>query len=221
MSGRSYIPSNDTVFCDFGKKVYDYAVKHHERWRVGAPTDEMIARMDDLCIKVEICSKPTRSKVDTAAKTEARRKVEKELRNYLQGFVMHNTNVTDIDRISMGLPIYDVVQTQVSNPEGQARAFITYPGQTQLKLAVRHIDGTPMDERANYGYRIYYGLYQHGDTPPSSGVDLRESLFSRRKNVLFSFLPSDSGKTAYFCIRYENSRGISGPWGPMFSSIIP
>jgi hypothetical protein len=36
----------------------------------------------------------------------------------------------------------------------------------------------------------------------------------------FNF-PGDSGKTAYFCIRYENAKGDTGDWGPVFSAVIP
>jgi hypothetical protein len=96
-----------------------------------------------------------------------------------------------------------------------------YPGRTQLQLLLKHIAGTPFNPKADYGYRIYYGLYTQSDTPPASGIELHESRFSRQKKVLFSFSPSDSGKTAFFSIRYENSKGKTGPWGPLFSAIIP
>jgi hypothetical protein len=38
----------------------------------------------------------------------------------------------------------------------------------------------------------------------------------------FSF-PGDTGKTVYFCIRYENSKGGEegeGDWGPMFTATV-
>jgi hypothetical protein len=36
--------------------------------------------------------------------------------------------------------------------------------------------------------------------------------------------PGDSGKTVYFCLRYENQKGGEegeGPFGPIMSAIIP
>ena len=33
--------------------------------------------------------------------------------------------------------------------------------------------------------------------------------------------PQTSGKTVYFCVRYENAKGEPGPWGPIFSAVIP
>jgi hypothetical protein len=55
----------------------------------------------------------------------------------------------------------------------------------------------------------------------TAGEDLPHSKFTRRKKERFDFPAEDSGKTAYFCVRYENAKGESGPWGPMFSAVIP
>jgi hypothetical protein len=56
---------------------------------------------------------------------------------------------------------------------------------------------------------------------PVTGSELPHSKFTRRKRELFDFAGDDSGKTVYFCIQYENAKGDQGPWGPLFSSIIP
>jgi hypothetical protein len=83
------------------------------------------------------------------------------------------------------------------------------------------VDGTPSDAKANYGYRIYYGVYPTGQPVPAAGKELRESRFTRLKKELFDFEQADSGKTACFCIRYENNKGKAGLWGPVFSAVIP
>jgi hypothetical protein len=75
--------------------------------------------------------------------------------------------------------------------------------------------------RANYGRKVYYGLYADGDTPPATAEDLPKNRFTRRKKEIFEFSPADVKKTAYFCIRYENSKGEAGPWGPMITAVIP
>ena len=145
----------------------------------------------------------------------------KALRNYIQGFVARNINVTEEDKTAMRLPIYDREPTIVGDPTGMAEANITFPGRSRLMIQINPIDAEMHDARANYGCRIYYGVYAQGETPPVSGMDLRESLFTRKKKELFTFLPTESGKTAYFSIRYENSKGKAGPWGPMESAVIP
>jgi len=129
--------------------------------------------------------------------------------------------LNEAELVSLGLRMKDTTPTSVSDPTGQAKAIITYTGPTQLLLRITHVEGTPIDKKANYGCRVYYGKYAAADTPPSSGKDLRESVFTRQKKLLLTFEPEDTGKTAHFCMRYENSKGKAGPWGPMFAAVIP
>jgi hypothetical protein len=56
---------------------------------------------------------------------------------------------------------------------------------------------------------------------PVAGEELPHSKFTRRKKELFDFAQEDSGKRAYFCVRYENAKGEPGPQGPVFSAVIP
>jgi hypothetical protein len=60
-------------------------------------------------------------------------------------------------------------------------------------------------------------------TPPVTGNDLPHSVFTQRKKYRFDF-DGDSGKTVWFCLRYENKKGGKegeGSFGPLFSAIIP
>jgi hypothetical protein len=56
---------------------------------------------------------------------------------------------------------------------------------------------------------------------PIAGEELPFSRFTKRKRERFDFDGGDSGKTAYFCIRLENAKGEAGPWGALFSAVIP
>ena len=129
--------------------------------------------------------------------------------------------LTEDEIVALGLKPKDTILTPVLAPTGQAEATITYSGRAQLKLRINHEVGALKDVRAYYGYRIYYGVYTADETLPATGMDLRISLFTRRKKELFIFQPGDSGKTACFCIRCENSKGKAGPWGPLVKAIIP
>jgi len=143
--------------------------------------------------------------------------------------------LTDADLISLGLKPHDIVKTAVGEPEGQAEASITYPGPHLLLLHIRPIAGTTLDTRNDYGFCIYYGIMPQGGAsldqassikrylmnPPVSGEELPFNVFTVRKKEMFDFPAEDSGKTAYFCIRYENRKGKRGPWGPVFSAVIP
>jgi hypothetical protein len=129
--------------------------------------------------------------------------------------------LTEAELISLGLQPKDSTPTTVTPPTGQAEGAITFPARTQHLLGIKRIAGTPVDPKSHYGFRVYFGAFAEGDQQPVSGMDLRESKFTRQKRMLFTYLPTDTGKTAYYCIRYENSKGDPGPWGPMCSALIP
>ena len=219
MAGKNYIPTNDHQFLEWLEKLLAYVSLNCARWFIANPESFLSEHWEDFKKKLTKASEPNSGKVDVFALKEARKKTEREVRDFVQGFLAKNRFVTSEDRVAMGLPIYDTTPTAIGDPTGQAEAGIAYPGRTQLELRIKHISGTPTI--ANYGCRIYYGVFADGETPPASGKDLRDSKFTRKKKELFTFDPADCKKTAWFCIRYENSKGAAGPWGPLFSANIP
>ncbi|MCL2410261.1 MAG: hypothetical protein FWC97_01330 [Treponema sp.] len=143
--------------------------------------------------------------------------------------------LTDHDIVSLGLRHKDTKQTLIPRPTGQAGADITCHGVHLLMLHLRRIEGTHYDRITDYGYRIYFGIMPNGGATAEeassplrymtkaavTGEDLPHNKFSRRRKVLMEFPTEDSGKAAYFSIRFENAKGGRGPWGPVSSAIIP
>ena len=142
--------------------------------------------------------------------------------------------LTNGDLVSLGLNVPDTIRTEVNPPTAQAGADITRPGEGLLLLHLKQLAGTINDSRAEYGCRVYWGIMPPGGATieqatgpnhylmkvPDNTTVLPNSVFTRRKTHLFEFT-GDSGSTAYFRIRYENGKGNSGPWGPMFSAVVP
>ena len=221
MTKKDYVPGNDVQFLEWADKLFTYATTHATRLKAPAPDDGMRDLKNDFEAALAKASNPNRGKVDVLEKNEARKRLEKACRDYAQGFLARNIYVSNVDRERMGLNVRDTTPTPVADPTGQAIGVVSYRGSAQLHMAILHKEDTPLDAKANYGHRIYFDLRAPGATPPASGIELTQSRFTRRKNALFTFLPTDTGKTVYFAIRYENSKGKSGPWGPLFSSLIP
>jgi hypothetical protein len=221
MRYTDYIKRNDIEFCDQGDGIVEYAMENCSRWGVIPPTQEMAASLKDLRTKVEKCRQQDHSPIDTLAKNNARKAAEKDVRNYVQGFIAHNINVTDEDRRLMDLPIYDKKPTPVGNPVGLVTANFRSPNRGALEMLIEHVEGSPFDRKANYGYKIQHAVIPYGAPVPESVNELPESRFTRRKREMFIFDKLDSGKTACFCLRYENSKGKAGQWGPIVSAVIP
>jgi hypothetical protein len=142
----------------------------------------------------------------------------------------------DVDFATLDLKSRDTNHSPVSSPTSRAEADVSRSGAHQLELHLRPASGSPLDSRrSDYGYRIYYGVLplRGSRSPvdaeakreliqvPTTGNDLPFSKFTHRQKEVFDFVQEDSGKTAYFCVRYENAKGESGPWGSIFSAVIP
>jgi hypothetical protein len=144
--------------------------------------------------------------------------------------------LSDADFIALGLKPKNRTPAPIPPPVTQAEADILLPGIHMLELRLRPLAGSPPDpHQSAYGCRIHYGIMPPGGAtveaatrakrelmqPPITGEELPHSRFTRRKKERFDFSAEERGKTIYFCLRYENAKGEPGPWGPIFSAIIP
>jgi hypothetical protein len=136
--------------------------------------------------------------------------------------------LTEADFITLGLRPRDRVPTAVNAPVITAEADLTFPTIGRVELwRIRPSGNVPGDARASYGTRIYYGVLGADDgtparitAPPVTGANLPQSVFTRKNRYCFDF-PAERGKHAYFCIRYENSKGQHGPWGTILEAYVP
>jgi hypothetical protein len=87
----------------------------------------------------------------------------------------------------------------------------------------KHTEGTPFDEKANYGNKFFYTVRDAALPPPSDDDvnELNRTVFTRKKTHVFNFTPAESGKKMYFRMAYENSKGVAGSLSQMFSATIP
>jgi hypothetical protein len=162
-----------------------------------------------------------------------RKKSARVLRAFNKQYVLDAEEVTDAQRRDIGCPVHDTHPTPVRRPIDQVEASIVQPGPHTVELWIKKLLSLEVDpDRPNYGVRIYWGILGDptaGDkfrltARPLSGEDLPHSVFTKRRKYRFDFSEEDRGKTVYFCLRYENSKGGKegeGPWGPSISAIIP
>jgi hypothetical protein len=59
------------------------------------------------------------------------------------------------------------------------------------------------------------------DTPPTDWSQLTHSVFDTNSPLVLTFNGDQRGKTLYFAMRWENTRGEKGPWSDIMSAIIP
>ena len=136
--------------------------------------------------------------------------------------------LTEMDLAALGLRPRDSTPTNVPPPAIPVEGRLTFPAIGLVEMREMRATGEKRDVRSKHGVRIYYGIM---GTPsetdrfrisarPSTGDDLPHSVFTRRNRYRFDFT-GESGREIFFCMRFENSKGESGPWGEVISAFIP
>ncbi|MDR2692356.1 MAG: hypothetical protein LBB73_08750, partial [Dysgonamonadaceae bacterium] len=59
------------------------------------------------------------------------------------------------------------------------------------------------------------------DEAPAKWIELANSSFDTRSPFTLKFENDRRGKSVFFALRWENTRGEKGPWSPITQAIIP
>jgi len=130
--------------------------------------------------------------------------------------------LTDADLVSLDLTPKDTTPTTIPKPDVRPVGTVKIKSAGAFEITIKpEKELSAPEKKACYGCKIVYELFEQGAPPPTSEKQLTESRFVRKKKELFVFQPQDSGKKAYFAMRYENSKGEFGMWCPIFSVFIP
>jgi hypothetical protein len=88
-----------------------------------------------------------------------------------------------------------------------------------VKIFFQDIDSTHKAKpKGQHGAQIRWMILT---SPPENVDDLIHSAFDTNSPFTLEFGEADRGKTVYFCLRWENTRGEKGPWSEIVKAIIP
>ena len=161
----------------------------------------------------------TRTKAAVQEKNSAREVLKKTLRQSIAEYLTRNHLLTDADRDNLGLPIHKTGRTP-------ARIATTYPdfdidSGTIRRLTIHFYDQGSKSKAKPDGQHGVEILWAISDTPILNVEDLIHSAFDTRSPFTLNFQGEERGKTVYFCLCWENTRGEKGPWSEIQSAIIP
>jgi hypothetical protein len=162
---------------------------------------------------------PNAGKADRLDRAEKAVAVSKTIRDFVNTFLRFNRAVTDDDRVQLGLNVPDVKPTPAPVPA-------TYPDvdpdSSVIMRITLHYRDKGSSSRAKpagvHGAEIRWAIL---DAPPAETDDLLHFDFSTHTPHTFEFKESERGKTVYFRLCWENTRGQKGPWSEIISAIIP
>jgi hypothetical protein len=222
MSTRDYLPKNDRNFLQwvitFLLNLLPWLTRFsipHDRYQT---LDDL---RNDFSAKFDVAENPaTRTKKAVKEKTDARKTLEKAVRQFVQQFLTHNPDVTDGDREDLGLPIYKPGRTPspIATDAPDAEVDTSHIGRLNVHFfekGHKHKKGKPAGQ---HGAEI---AWIQRDTPPTRWDELLHSNIDTNSPFTLVFENDLRGKTVYFALRWENTRGEKGPWSEIMNAIIP
>jgi hypothetical protein len=235
MASKDWLDSSRTGQLDMALKWVSVLSRKSTAWNI---PEDVVRNLESLVEKAQDALHDARSSERNAVINQQVRTAFGALTDFMRDIKRRYYFIpplSEADIISLGLRLPDATPTPIGPPTSVVTAEISYPHKNALALLITPVSGS-YDDRADWGFRIYYGVLPHaGDNiseemmierqylrrVPQTPEELPHSHFTRRKRDIIEFPYDNSGKQCFICIRYENGKGEKGPWGPMVSSFIP
>ena len=221
MRTSHYIPRKDADFNTWTAVFLLELQPHLPDW--GFPEEEyeyLTALYDEFAKWHKMAQEPsTRTGPVIVGKDTARGKLEKALQQDVKEFLTYNRKVSDSDREKLGLPVHKSLRTP-------APVATNYPGvkvdsSIIRRLMIYFVEGGHRTKARPHGQRGAIMQWIISDTPPANLTDLLHTSFITRPPFTLDFEEYNRGKTFYFSLCWENTRGKKGPFSPIISAIIP
>jgi hypothetical protein len=221
MPDSDFLPRKEAKFYAWVATFFSYLVVNLQRFGIAEDVILPLQSLrDDFVAKYAAALAPaTRTKAAVLAKNNAMSALKAALRAFIREFLTFNHLVTDVDRDNLGLPIHKTTHTPISVP-------VTYPVITVdssvirvLRIFFRDVEGSGRAKPFGvHGPELKWGF---SETPVINPDELPNSTFSTRSPFRLQVRGEDRGRTVWFCMRWENTKGEKGPWSEIVSAIVP
>jgi hypothetical protein len=177
--------------------------------------------LDRLNAAYEAWENPAeRTMMKTAALNSAEAVFKPLYRQLYNGFLRGNPLITDTDLVAMGF------SSRSSGGRKSVPAPATVPvGEIQTPspgiVDIHFRDAGSESRRKPAGVHGVEIRWTMSNAPVNNWAQLANSSFDTNSPLRLSFSGEERGKTLYFALRWENTRGVKGPWSGIQSTIIP
>ncbi|MDR0699041.1 MAG: hypothetical protein LBG28_07480 [Tannerella sp.] len=221
MPNFDFLPRKEAEFYAWVIVFFTYLLANLSRFGISSSVISPLTSLrDDFMTKYNVAIEPsTRTKATVLAKNNAMNALKNGLRAFIREYLSFNHLVTDVDKDNLGLPIRKTSHTPIPIPT-------TYPwfmvDSSIIRVLIIHFRDILSEYRAKsfgvHGAEIKWGF---SDTLIINPDDLPHSSFDTRSPFRLEFKGEERGKTVWFCLWWENTRGEKGPWSEIVSAIVP
>jgi hypothetical protein len=160
---------------------------------------------------------PTKSAVLYAAEKE----FKTVYRQLYIGYIRKNPLVTDDDLVSAGFPRHSTGRRASAVSLHNTLVGMRTDTSIPATVIIHFYDAQNLERAKPTGVRGGELVWAILDRPPVDWSELTHSEFNTRTPLQLVFRGDQRGKTLYFAMRWENTRGEKGPWNNIESVIIP
>jgi hypothetical protein len=224
MSGIDFLPKNDRSLLQWVVNFLAYLMTATAMLRFHFPQavyDRLAALRDEFAQKLDVAENPaTRTKLSIQAKNTVRKALKADVRQSVKEYLAYNHEVTDEDRDGLGIPVHKTTRTPAPVAKEAPEADIDTSVIGRLTISFfekgnRHKKAKPAGQHC---VEIAWIL---SDTPVTRWDELTHSNVDTNSPFTLAFENDQRGKTVYFALRWENTRGEKGPWSEIYNAIIP
>jgi hypothetical protein len=220
MSNRDYVPKTDAEFDSWQQNLLSQLKKDKPRFALADATETSLGDLqaDWQTNYAAHLSAQTEAAAKRAAKDEARAAFIAALRLQVQQ-TQHTPGVTDADRAALGVSPRDSVRTAAPVPA--TRPVATIEAGLSLRHTINFFDeGTPNARRKPDGVLGCEIWCKVGDPAPTDPAQLVFVALDTATPYIKNFDGADAGKTAYYRLRWTNTRSEAGPWSQLYSATV-
>jgi hypothetical protein len=218
---HDYIPETDGKLLVWSKNLFEVVDENAKEFALDpleyGPILDLIKKYEDALAALD---KPNSGKADTQAKNDARDELKTATRAYVKEYLDSNHRINNEERILLGLPIHK--NTHIPAPVAEDAPGIdvdrTHIGHLKIYFFVK---GNKYRKGKPEGQHCGELVFIISETAPAKWSDMVHSLVDTNSPFDLVFENDQRGKTIWFAVRWENTRGEKGPWTEIFKAIIP
>ncbi|MBP1640473.1 MAG: hypothetical protein H6Q17_2056 [Bacteroidetes bacterium] len=220
MKTNDFVPRSDTKFNIWQNNLISETETNGPNWGI---VSESIAPLKPLQAKwisvfTVACNKQNRTSADVQAKDDARYDFEPALRSFVAEYLTSNSKVSDADRTRLGLNVRSESRTSSPVPDSCPVGRIDFSARQQHTIHFSD-EATPTSRAKPDGVHGCEIWMKVGEAP-ASVADLTYLTTDTATPYVVTFNESDAGKTAYYRLRWVNTRNERGPWSALISATI-
>ncbi|MEI8087572.1 MAG: hypothetical protein WCG93_15285 [Paludibacter sp.] len=217
----NYIPNNDLEFNNWQDSLVKNCDLNKVKWVIGAEDLANLVLLQSIWILAfdKTSNKQNRTVAEVQAKDEAADRYKAAIRPFVTENLSVNSNVSDSDRVLMGLTVKTGTRTPKPVPTSSPVASVDFS--TRMQHTLNYYDENASRSKAKpegvHGCEIFMKV---DGAAPTEVSELNFVGTCTASPYKVTFDGAKGGKTVYYWLRWVNTRGECGPWSASVSAMI-